>query len=204
MATMLHALGWEVIGISRSDPQLGPWLNHLAVDLLDADAARLGITGIEDVTHVFYTGLLNGRTLEEENALNTRICVNFLDAALPRIRNLRHVHVLEGVKWYGYHLGAYKTPAREDDPPCRPAYFYEAQHARVLHHQRGRDWTWSTTRPGAVCGYAPRARIRITSYNVCYTKLLRARGGCRHRRGAGAARHRARRAGGQHVRPDRA
>jgi len=24
MAALLHALGWQVIGISRSDPQLGP------------------------------------------------------------------------------------------------------------------------------------------------------------------------------------
>ena len=67
--------------------------------------------------------------------------------------------MLEGVKWYGYHLGAYRTPAREDDPPCVPAYFYEAQHAHVLQAQRGQSWTWSTTRPGAVCGYANGARL---------------------------------------------
>jgi len=99
MAVMLHALGWQVIGISRSDPGLGPWLRHLSVDLLDAEAADKGILGIEDVTHVFYTALLNGRTLAEENELNTRLCVNFLDDEIPRIRALRHVHVLEGVKW---------------------------------------------------------------------------------------------------------
>jgi len=33
MAVMLHALGWQVIGISRSDPGLGPWLRHLEVEL---------------------------------------------------------------------------------------------------------------------------------------------------------------------------
>jgi nucleoside-diphosphate-sugar epimerase len=176
MAVMLHALGWQVIGISRSDPRLGPWLRHLSIDLLDAAAASKGLVGIEDVTHVFYTALLNGGTLAEENELNTRLCVNFLDAAIPRIRALRHVHVLEGVKWYGYHLGAYKTPAREDDPPCRPAYFYEAQHARVLHHQAGKDWAWSTTRPGAVCGYAPRARIHLMGVIAAYASVMKALG----------------------------
>jgi len=72
--------------------------------------------------------------------------------------------VLEGAKWYGYHLGPYKTPAREDDPPCRPAYFYEYQHECVLDWQRrGGRWGWSTTRPGAVCGYSPVSHINLMS-----------------------------------------
>jgi len=33
MAVMRHALCWQVIGISRSDPRLGPWLRHLEVEL---------------------------------------------------------------------------------------------------------------------------------------------------------------------------
>lgn len=177
MAQMLHATGeWDVIGVSRGAPELGSWLRHIPADLLDAADAKARITGIEDVTHVFYAALLNGRTLEEENALNTRLLVNFIDAALPRIRNLQHVHVLEGVKWYGYHLGAYRTPAREDDPPCVPAYFYEAQHAHVLKAQRGQSWTWSTTRPGAVCGYANGARINLMTVIAAYATIMKALG----------------------------
>ena len=177
MARMLHATGaWEVIGVSRGAPELGGWLRHIPADLLDAGEAKAKLAGIEDVTHIFYTALLNGRTLEEENALNTRLLVNFIDAALPRIAKLQHVHVLEGVKWYGYHLGAYRTPAREDDPPCVPAYFYEAQHAHVLKAQRGASWTWSTTRPGAVCGYANGARINLMTVIAAYATIMKALG----------------------------
>jgi nucleoside-diphosphate-sugar epimerase len=175
MARMLHATGeWDVIGVSRGAPELGPWLRHIAADLLDASDARARLIGIEDVTHVFYTALLNGRTLDEENELNTRLLANFVDAALPRIDKLQHVHVLEGVKWYGYHLGAYRTPAREDDPACVPAYFYEAQHAHVLQAQHGASWTWSTTRPGAVCGYANGARINLMTVIAAYATILQA------------------------------
>ncbi len=46
MAVTLHALGWQVIGISRSDPKLGPWLRHQAVDLLDAEATRARSRGL--------------------------------------------------------------------------------------------------------------------------------------------------------------
>lgn len=177
MAQTLQATGeWDVIGVSRGAPELGSWLRHIAADLLDPADARAKLTGIESVTHVFYTALLNGRTLQEENELNTRLLVNFMDAALPRIRNLRHVHVLEGVKWYGYHLGPYRTPAREDDPPCVPAYFYEAQHAHVLKCQRGQSWSWSTSRPGAVCGYANGARINLMTVIAAYATIMKALG----------------------------
>ena len=177
MAQMLHEKGWEVIGVSRGKPELlGPWLRHIPADLLDAADTKAKLTGIEDVTHIFWTALLTGRDLAEENELNIRMARNFLDAALPRIRSLEHVHVLEGVKQYGYHLGPYKTPAREDDPPCKPAYFYEAQHALVLEAQRGKAWGWSTVRPGAVCGYAMGARINLMTVIAVYASLAKAAG----------------------------
>jgi nucleoside-diphosphate-sugar epimerase len=70
-------------------------------------------------------------------------------------------------------LGAYRTPAREDDPACVPAYFYEAQHAHVLRSQRGQSWTWSTTRPGAVCGYANGARINLMTVIAAYATIMK-------------------------------
>ena len=176
MAQLLHEQGWEVIGVSRGKPEIGPWLRHVPADLLDAADTKAKLTGIEDVTHVFWTALLTGGNLDEENELNTRMARNFLDSALPRIRALEHVHVLEGVKQYGYHLGPYRTPAREDDPPCRPAYFYESQHALVLEARRGQSWSWSTARPGAVCGFALGARINLMSVLAVYATVMKAMG----------------------------
>jgi nucleoside-diphosphate-sugar epimerase len=174
MAQMLHDTGdWEVIGISRGAPELGSWLRHIPVDLLDRKQCEERLVDIANVTHIFYTALLNGKTIEEENELNTRMLVNFLDAALPNIEKLEHVHVLEGAKQYGYHMGPYKTPAREDDPPCRPAYFYEAQHNHVLKHQQGKSWTWSTTRPGAVSGYGNGARINLMTVLAVYATIMK-------------------------------
>ena len=177
MAKLLAATGeWDVVGLSRSKPDLGPWLQHIPVDLLDPAQTRERLAHLGSVTHLFYTALLPGRTLDEENDLNTRMMVNLMDAVVPAAPNLEHVHVLEGVKWYGYHLGPYKTPAREDDPPCRPAYFYEHQHACVLKWQEGRSWAWSTTRPGAVCGYASAAHINLMTVVAVYASILKALG----------------------------
>jgi nucleoside-diphosphate-sugar epimerase len=175
MARFLHDTGeWEVVGVSRSSPELGDWVRHISADLLDPQQTKERLVNISDVTHIFYTALLTGKSYEEENDLNTRLLRNFLDAALPQIRNLEHIHVLEGVKWYGYHKGAYKTPAREDDPSCsNPPYFYEEQHNYVLKCQQGQSWTWSTTRPGAVCGYANGARINLMMVIAAYATIMK-------------------------------
>jgi len=177
MARMLHETGdWDVIGISRGKPDDAPYVRHIAADLLSAASTKQNLTGIGDVTHIFYTALLMGKNFDEENALNTTMMRNFLDAAIPQTPRLAHVHVLEGVKQYGYHLGEYRTPAREDDPPCVPAYFYEAQHALVRQWQQGRPWTWSTTRPGAVCGYGYGARINLMTVLAAYGTIMKALG----------------------------
>jgi nucleoside-diphosphate-sugar epimerase len=180
MARLLADTGeWDIVGLSRSTPELGPWLRHIPVDLLDATQTRERLTpdretGIGGVTHLFYTALLPGRTPEEESALNTRMLVNLMDTVTSATPELEHVHVLEGAKWYGHHLGPYKTPAREDDPSGRPAYFYEHQHDYVLKCRQGRSWTWSTTRPGSVCGFAGKAHFNLMTVLAVYASVLKA------------------------------
>ena len=177
MARMLHETGeWDVIGIARGKPDDAPYVRHIAADLLDAASTKQNLTGIGEVTHIFWTALLMDKNYDKENELNTTMMRNFLDAAIPQTPRLAHVHVLEGVKQYGYHLGEYRTPAREDDPPCVPAYFYEAQHALVLQWQQGRSWTWSTTIPGAVCGYGYGARINLMTVLAAYGTMMKALG----------------------------
>ena len=42
--------------------------------------------------------------------------VNVVEDLEPVAKELAHVHLMHGSKWYGKHLGAFKTPAKEDDP----------------------------------------------------------------------------------------
>jgi len=176
MARLLaEAGGWEIVGISRRKPEIDVPHTHIALDMLDPAQCRDKLAGKGEVTHLFWTALINGRDLDEENELNTTMFRNLMDGFMPGAEALEHVHVLEGAKWYGYHLGPYKTPAREDDPPCRPAYFYEYQHECVLDWQRrGGRWSWSTTRPGAVCGYSPVSHINLMSVVGVYASLCKA------------------------------
>jgi hypothetical protein len=49
-------------------------------------------------------------------APNLAMLSNLVEAVEPRSPALRRVVLLQGSKWYGSHLGPYRTPADEDDP----------------------------------------------------------------------------------------
>jgi nucleoside-diphosphate-sugar epimerase len=140
---------WDVIGLSRRG---GP--GQLAVDLLDADDTKTKLAGLTDVTHVFYAAYQDRPTWAELVPPNLAMLVNVVDAVEPVARGLRHVSLMQGYKVYGAHLGPFKTPAREDDPPHLPPEFNVDQQQFLEDRQQGKAWTWSALRPSVVGGTA--------------------------------------------------
>jgi hypothetical protein len=49
-------------------------------------------------------------------APNVALLTNLMDAVEPAAEALQHVNLMHGTKWYGNHLGPFKTPAKETDP----------------------------------------------------------------------------------------
>lgn len=146
--------GWHVIGLSRRGGEPSERVRHVSVDLLDADDARAKLAGLTDVTHVFYAAYQDAPTFAALIEPNQRMLVNVLQAIEPVARSLRHVQLMQGYKVYGAHLGPFKTPAREDDPPHMPPEFNVEQQAFIEELQQGKDWNWSALRPSVVCGFA--------------------------------------------------
>jgi nucleoside-diphosphate-sugar epimerase len=151
---------WEVIGLCRRPPVASGRVRYLAVDLLDAADCRAKLAGCADVTHVFYTArAAHGEGGHESVEDNLAMLANVVDAIEPVAAGLRHVHLVEGGKWYGLHLGPYRTPAREDDPRHLPPNFYYDQEDFLAERQRGKGWAWSASRPNVIVDFAPgRAR----------------------------------------------
>ena len=75
------------------------------------------------MTHVFYAAYQDRPTWAELVAPNVAMLVNTLDASNPWLPGLEHVSLMQGYKVYGAHLGPFKTPARENDPPHMPPEF---------------------------------------------------------------------------------
>lgn len=145
---------WKVTALSRRGPDFATRADFVSVDLLDADACRAAIDGFGDVTHLFFAAHARAATPGEEAAVNLAMLSNTVTAVEASGSPLRHVVMLHGTKWYGNHLGPFKTPAREDDPRHMPPNFYYDQQDWIAAHQKGKPWHWTTLRPHCICGLA--------------------------------------------------
>ena len=150
---------WRVVGLSRNPPKSeNPRLTYMAADLTDPASTKAALARTPDATHLFYTArakFTDASLGVEDVEGNATMVRNLVDGAEAACKGLQHVHLVEGTKWYGMHLGAFPTPAREDDPRHMPPNFYYAQEDLLIERQKGRKWTWSSSRPGFLYDFAP-------------------------------------------------
>ncbi len=143
--------GWDVIGLSRRGGPDGPGIRHLAVDLLDSDQPRAAAAAeLSRATHVFYAAYQDRPRWSELVAPN----VAMLQRVLGMVRQapIEHVSLMQGYKVYGAHLGPFKTPARESDPPHLPPEFNVDQQDLLTQTAAERGFGWSAIRPSVVAG----------------------------------------------------
>jgi len=171
----LLAAGWSVYAVSRRGPPLrGPMrsghLHHLAVDLADAQACRAQLGALEPVTHLFHCA--NAPTSGERR----RLLQNVLDAIEQGSPRLENVHLMQGTKYYGCHLGPFKVPAQETDPRVPGADFYYGEEDLVRTRAAAARWRWTALRPHSVCGYAGGNPLNLATALAVYGTLARAEG----------------------------
>lgn len=168
--------GWSVIAVSRRKPDFETTARHVAVDMSDPASCREGAAQLANATHVFYTAYLDRLTWVEQRAPNAAMLANMIDALEPAAKGLQHVCLLQGTKYYGHHLGPYKTPAREDDPRHMPPNFYFDQQDYLVEKSRGKAWSWSCARPHIICGMAigtPMNAIAVIAAFAAISKELK-------------------------------
>jgi len=104
---------------------------------------------------------------------NVAMLRNVLDAVEPVAPGLAHVHLVQGTKYYGMHLGPFRTPAREDDPRHPPPNFYYDQQDLLAERRRGQRWTWSASRPTFIYDFAPERARNAVSVIGAYAAIVR-------------------------------
>jgi nucleoside-diphosphate-sugar epimerase len=165
--------GWRVAALCRNPPRAD--LLHIAADLADPAACISAIAAAAPVTHVVYAARAPfGEGGVEDVPLNRSFLANVLDAVDTPA--LRHVHLVEGTKWYGMHLGAFPTPAREDDPRHMPPNFYYDQQDLLSARAEAGGWAWSASRPGFIVDFAPTRARNLASTIGAYAALCRETG----------------------------
>ncbi len=172
LVELLVDAGWAVIGVSRNPPNGQGRLSFVRADLLNPDDTKQALRQCRAVTHIFYTGRAkHGEGGTESVPDNIGMLRNTLDAIEPIAPDLAHVHLVQGAKYYGAHLGPFPTPAREDDPRHMPPNFYYDQQDLLVDRQRGRRWVWSVSRPDFVFDFAPERARNIISTVGAYAAL---------------------------------
>jgi nucleoside-diphosphate-sugar epimerase len=170
----LEATGeWDIIGLSRRGGPDTDRVRHIAVDLLDERDAAGKLGDLRDVTHVFYAAYQDRPSWAELVAPNVAMLVNTVNALEPVAAGLEHISLMQGYKVYGAHLGPFKTPARESDPPHMPPEFNVDQQQFLEGRQRGKRWAWSAIRPSVVCGFALGNPMNLALVIAVYATMSR-------------------------------
>ncbi len=174
---LLHHLepdpDWELVGLSRRAPDFETRARFIAVDLLDRVDAEAKLSGLTQATHIFYAAFQGRPTWTEHNAPNLAMLVNSVEPIEAVATDLRHVNLVEGTKIYGSHLGPFKTPAKESDPPHLLPNFYYDQEMWLRGQQEGKVWTWSALRPQTVCGFALGSPMNIATVIAVYATVCK-------------------------------
>jgi nucleoside-diphosphate-sugar epimerase len=163
--------GWEVVALSRRAPDFETPARYLSVDLLDPKATEAALARLGDVTHIFYAAYQEKRDPTEQVAVNLTMLQNLVRAAAARAPKLRRIVLYEGVKYYGVHLGPFKTPAREDDPRHMPPNFYYDQEDWLRAESAGKSWDMVALRPDVVCGFAVGNPMNLTLVIAVYAAI---------------------------------
>ncbi|MEO6472188.1 MAG: SDR family oxidoreductase [Aeromicrobium sp.] len=162
---------WNIVGLSRRGGVDRGLVRHIAVDLLNRHSAMDELSGLTEVTHVFYAAYQDRPSWAELVPPNLAMLVNTVDAIESIAPGLEHVSLMQGYKVYGAHLGPFKTPAREDDPPHMPPEFNVDQQQFLQARQQGKGWTWSALRPSVVCGIAMGNPMNLAMVIAVYASI---------------------------------
>lgn len=164
---------WNIIGLSRRGGIDSERVRHIAVDLLDGDETRRRLSHLTDVTHIFYAAYQERPTWAELVPPNLAMLVNVVTVIEDSSPNLEHVSLMQGYKVYGAHLGPFKTPARETDPPHMPPEFNIDQQQFLESRQVGNRWSWSAIRPSVVCGVALGNPMNLATVIAVYATMCK-------------------------------
>ena len=172
---LLEQGDWSVVGLSRRTAEAAPRYQHIVVDLLDGEDAAAKLAGLRQATHVFYAAFQPAAGAAAGYASNIApnrdMLVNAVTAINRASPALRRVVLVTGTKYYGSHLGPYRTPAREGDPRHPGPNYYFDQIDWLAAFQRGKSWDWVELRPQTLCGFAPGTPMSLAPAIAVYAAI---------------------------------
>ncbi len=171
--------GYQVSGIARrapADPIDG--VRYLQADLDDAASLQSNIDNPGQYTHIVYAGFAarEGASWSEVSDWNATLFRTLIDWAQTALPNLQRVLLMQGQKYYGSHLGPFRTPSRESDARHEGQNFYFDQQDDLSDAAARCGWSWTALRPHIVCGLNLRASMNPLVLIGAYASVCKALG----------------------------
>lgn len=166
-------LGWRVTALSRRSPDFETSATYLPVDLEDAQATEAALKQAGPFSHAFYAAYQEHADPKAQVEVNLAMLRHFTLGAEAASPDLKRVVLYEGAKYYGAHLGAFPTPAREDDPRVMPPMFYYDQQDWLAAHAEGKGWDHVVLRPDVVCGFAVGNPMNLAMVIAVYAAICK-------------------------------
>jgi len=168
-----ESTSWNVIGICRRPPESNDRVRYISADLSDPADAMAKLGALPEVTHMLYAGYTDRQGWAAQREPNTALLRNALDALVAGSPALERVVLMQGQKYYGSHLGPFKTPTREDDPRHMPPNFYFDQQDLLAERSEGQSWDYVSLRPHMVAGYSEGSPMNIVMVLAVYASICK-------------------------------
>ena len=166
---------WQVYGLSRRPPVTDlTGVTGVAADMADRDALRRALAPLASVTHLFYCGrATHAEQVIEDAAANLALLENVVTATEAAASGLRHVHLVQGGKYYGVHVGPFPTPAEESQPRAPIDNFNYDQQDYLSSRAATARWTWSASRPNTLVHFSPAIARNLVSTLGAWAAICR-------------------------------
>lgn len=174
LVSELQRQEWKIYGVSRKPPDFATSAQHVGVDINDQQACNDVLGKLTDTTHIFWAAYADAPKVADTRIPNARMFRNSVSAIERNANGLRHICLLQGTKYYGQHLGPFKTPAKESDPrgDFPPHYYYDQQDF-LMELRQEKAWTWSAPRPHIICGFAYGTPLNAVTSLAVYATVLK-------------------------------
>ena len=172
---------WQVYGLARrlpaADHPAGTGVDGVtgvAADMADRDGLRRALAPLTCVTHLFYCGrATHAEQVIEDAAANLALLDNVVTATEAAAPGLRHVHLVQGGKYYGVHVGPFPTPAAESQPRAPIDNFNYDQQDYLAERAAAARWTWSAARPNTLVHFSPAIARNLVSTLGAWAAICR-------------------------------
>lgn len=171
-----HHPDWSLVAVARRPLDFASEARFVGVDLTDSAGSQQALSQINDVTDLVFAGFINAPDWLAQVAPNRAMLVNALAGIEAGSNRLQRVVLIQGMKYYGSHLGPFRTPAREEDARHMPPNYYYAQQDALQAAQIGKPWHWTCLRPHVIAGYGARSAQNLLTVLGVYASVCRSLG----------------------------